>query len=148
MNNRVKKLGIIVIVFAVISLAVGAVFIQQGFAKEAFLTEATKQEQITMAGVDGIIDNAAKAQLAGDTVREHRHSIAPTYGDLLQGGRFDPTNSTQLTYGMAMSLETYLYLAVASYGVFTVVKVTGLFMIVMGLALGATGYGLVSTTKA
>lgn len=126
----------------------GAVFIQQGFAKEAFLTEAMKQEQITIAGVDGIVDNAAKAQLAGDTVREHRHGIAPTYGDLLKGGCFDPTDPTQLTYAMALSLETYLYLAVASYGVFTVVKVTGLFMIVMGLALGATGYGLVSTTKA
>ncbi|MFC1894169.1 hypothetical protein ACFLYR_09210 [Chloroflexota bacterium] len=147
MNTRVKKLGIVVILIAVISLAMGIVFIQQGYAKEAFLVEAMAQEQITIDGVEGVIDTPQKAQIAGDTVREHRHGIAPTYGDLLEGGRFDPTNPTQLTYAQALNLENYLYLAVASFGVFTVVKVTGVFMIVMSLALGATGYGLVSPTK-
>ncbi|GAG15684.1 unnamed protein product [marine sediment metagenome] len=53
MNTKVQKLGIIVILFAVLSLAMGAVFIQQGFAKEAFLTEAMTQEQITLDGVEG-----------------------------------------------------------------------------------------------
>jgi len=138
----VKKLGIIVIVFAVISLAMGIVFVQLGFAKEAFLTEAMKQEQIELDGVEGIIDTAEEAQIAGDTVREHRHGIAPTYGDLLGGGRFNPTEPKQLSYAQALNLENYLYLAVASFGMFTIAKVTGAFMIVMGLALGATGFGL------
>lgn len=147
MNTKVQKLGIIVIIFAVLSLAIGAVFIQQGFAKEAFLVKAMTQEQITLDGIEGIIDTPKKAQLAGDTVREHRHSIAPTYGDLLGGERFNPANPEQLTYAQALNLENYLYLAVASFGVFTVVKVTGVFMIIMGLALGTTGYGLVNTAK-
>ena len=142
---RVRNLSIIVLVFAVISLAMGIVFIQQGFAKEAFLVEAMTNEEITFEGIEGIIDNAEKAQLAGDTVREHRHGIAPTYGDLLGGERFNPAEATHLSYAQALNLENYLYLAVASFGVFTVVKVTGVFMIIMGLALGATGYGLFST---
>jgi hypothetical protein len=147
MNTRIRNLGIIVILFAVVSLAMGIVFVQQGFAKEAFLLSAMEQEQITIDGVEGVVDSAAEAQLAGDTVREHRHGIAPTYGDLLGDERFDATNPTQLSYAQALNLENYLYLAVASFGIFTVVKVTGVFMIVIGLALGTTGYGLVSTTR-
>jgi len=133
-----RYLALVVIICAVISLAIGIVFIQQGFAKEAFLIEAMQQEEITMDGVEGIIDTAEEAQTAGDTVREHRHGIAPNYGDLLGEGRFDPTNSQQLSYAQALNLENYLYLAVASFGIFTVIKVSGAFMIIMGLALGTT----------
>ncbi|MFC1989648.1 hypothetical protein ACFLVW_03680 [Chloroflexota bacterium] len=147
MKIKVRNLGITVIIFAVIALAMGAAFVQQGFAKESFLTKAMAQEQIQLGGVEGIIDTMKEAQLAGDTVREHRHGIAPTYGDLLGEGRFNPAEPKQLTYAQALNLENYLYLAVASFGVFTVVKVTGAFMIVMGLALGATGYGLVGIAK-
>ncbi len=144
----VRKLGIIVICLAVIALAMGVVFIQQGFAKEAFLTGAMKEEQIQLEGVEGVIDTAAEAQIAGDTVREHRHSIAPTYGDLLGDGRFNPEDPMQLTYAQALNLENYLYLAVASFGVFTVVKATGAFMLVVGLAIGAVGFGLVKAGSA
>jgi len=147
MNTRVRNMGIVVILLALISLAMGAVFVQQGFAKEAFLTQAMAQEQITISDLEGIVDTAEEAQIAGDTVREHRHGIAPTYGDLLGGERFNPTDPQQLTYAQALNLENYLYLGVASFGIFTVVKATGVFMIVMGLALGATGYGLVSTDR-
>ncbi|MFC2006146.1 hypothetical protein ACFLVG_04230, partial [Chloroflexota bacterium] len=122
-------------------------FIQQGFAKEAFLVEAMRQEQITFEGVEGFVDSAEKAQVAGDTVREHRHGIAPTYGDLLGGDRFNPTEPRQLSYAQALNLENYLYLAVASFGVFTVVKAIGVFMIVMGLALGSTGFGLLRAVR-
>ena len=146
-NSRVRNLGLVVIIFGVIALAMGIVFIQQGYAKEAFLREAMTQEQITLEGVEDVIDTQEEAQLAGDTVREHRHGIAPTYGDLLGEGRFDPSNPTQLSYAQALNLENYLYLAVASFGVFTVVKASGAFMIVMGLALGATGYALRSTAR-
>jgi hypothetical protein len=144
-KNMVRNLGLVVIFFGVIALAMGIVFVQQGFAKEAYLEKTMAQEQITLEGVKGIngfVDTAKEAQIAGDTVREHRHTIAPTYGDLLGGKNFDPTNPEQLTYAQAMNIENYLYLAVAAFGVFTVIKATGAFMIVMGLALGATGYSL------
>lgn len=87
------------------------------------------------------------AQTAGNLVTEYRRGIAPTYGDLLGGERFNPTDSKQLTYAQALNLENYLYLAVTAFGVFTVVKTTGAFMIMMGLALGATGYALWSTGR-
>ena len=88
------------------------------------------------------MDNAAKAQQAGDTVREHRRSIAPTYGDLLGGEHFNPSDVTQLTYAQALNLENYLYLAVASFGIFMVVKAVGAFMVLIGLALGVTGWAI------
>lgn len=142
MNTKVRNLGLIAIFFGVVALAMGIVFVQQGYAKEAFLREAMRQEQITLEGVGGIIDTQEEAQIAGDTVREHRHGIAPTYGELLGGERFNPADPTQLSYAQALNIENYLYLAVASFGVFTIAKATGAFMIVMGLALGATGYAM------
>jgi hypothetical protein len=147
MNKKARNLGILVIALAVISLVMGIIFIQQGYAKEAFLIKAMKHEQITIEGVEGIVDNAQKAQIAGDTVREHRHGIAPTYGDLLGDERYNPTDPTQLTYAQALNLENYLYLAVASFGVFLVVKAMGAFMILMALALGAAGFALLSVAR-
>ncbi len=108
MNIKVQKLGIIVLMFAVISMAMGVAFVQQGFAKEAFLTGAMQEEQITLEGVEGVIDTPEEAQLAGDTVRQHRHGIATTYGDLLGEGRFNPADPTHLTYAQALNLENYL----------------------------------------
>lgn len=143
MNSKLRYLGLAVIVLGIIGLAVGIVFVQQGFAQENWLEQTMNQEQITMPDGSGtIINNEATARAAGDLVREHRHSISPTYGDLLGGKNFDPTNPTQLTYAQAMNIENYLYLAVTAFGVFTVVKAAGAFMIVMGLALGTTGYSL------
>jgi len=149
MNSKVGILGLVVIVLGIIGLAMGIVFVQQGFAQEAWLAQTMASEQITMPDASGtIVDSSALAEAAGDIVREHRHSIAPTYGDLLGGENYDPTNPTQLTYAQAMNIENYLYLAVTAFGVFTVVKAAGAFMIVTGLALGATGYALWSIGRA
>ncbi len=109
------------------------------------MVQAMRTEQITLgvpseeiAGGE-VIDSAKEAKVAADTVREHRHGIAPTYGDLLAGGRYDPTNPTQLTYAQAMNLENYMYLAVLGFGVTQVVMASGAFMVIMGIALGGTG---------
>jgi len=148
MNTKVRNLGLIIILFGVIALAMGIVFVQQGFDKEAWLLRAMKQEQIEMPDGSGVVvDSAVLAQAAGDLVREHRRGIAPTYGELLGGERFNPTDPEQLSYAQALNIENYLYLAVTAFGVFTVVKATGAFMIVMGLALGATGYALRSMAR-
>lgn len=149
MNKNVGYLGIAVIVLAVVSLVIGIVFIQQGFSKQSWMTEAMKQEKITF-DIDGqktIIDNAEKAEKAGNTVREHRRGISPTYGDLLGGKQYDPTNPKQLTYAQALNLENYLYLSVTAFGLVTVVLASGAFMIVNGLALGVTGFALVKIAK-
>ncbi len=147
MGNVSRNLAIMVLLLSVVAVVMGIVFVQQGFAQEHFLVTSMEQEQITIDGVDGIVDSADKALLAGNTVREHRHGIAPTYGDLLGGERYNPTDLKQLSYAQALNLENYLYLAVASFGIFTVVKVTGAFMIIMGIALGGTGVVLFRLTK-
>jgi len=149
MNSKVSILGLVVIIMGIIALGMGVVFVQQGFDKEAWLVRTMASEQITMPdGSGAIVDSSALAEAAGDIVREHRHGIAPTYGDLLGDEHFNPADPTQLTYAQAMNIENYLYLAVTAFGVFTVVKAAGAFMIVMGLALGVTGYALWSLGRA
>jgi len=148
MKTRAKHLGLLVIALGLIALVIGAVFLQQGFSKELWLINNMEQEKIEMPGQPGIIVNsAALAQEAGDTVREHRRNIAPTYGELLDGGRYDPTNTTQLSYSQAMNIENYLYLAVTAFGVFMVVKAIGAFMIVTGIALGLPGFAIRKTAS-
>jgi hypothetical protein len=143
--NIARGLSIIVIFFGVIALAVGAVFVWQGVAKNDVLVTAMREEKITL-GITGekleageVIDNAAEAEAAADTIREHRHSIAPTYGDLLGGEPFDPTDPTQLIYAQALNLENYLYLAVLGFGVTQIALGAGAFMIFTGLALISGG---------
>lgn len=143
--NMAKWLSILVIVLGIVSIAVGGFFLQQAFAKNSYLTEAMQQEQITLGIATDqmeegdVIDTAKEAEIAGDTVREHRHSIAPTYGDLLGGKQYDPTNIEQLKYAQALNLENYLYLAVLGFGVTQIAMGAGAFMLVTGVALGVTG---------
>ena len=144
----VRGLSIIVIFLGVVAIAVGGVFIGQGFVKNDLLVTAMQQEQITL-GIESdrltegdVIDSAPEAEIAGDTVREHRHGIAPTYGDLLGGEQYDPTDINQLKYAQALNLENYLYLAVLGFGITQVAIGTGVFMVIMGIALGGTGLAL------
>jgi hypothetical protein len=131
-----------------VAIVLGGVFVGQGFAKQSFLTDAMQQEKITLGIPESgmaegeYIDTAEEAQIAGDTVREHRRGIAPTYGDLLGEGRYDPTNPQQLSYAQALNLENYLYLAVLGFGVVQIVLGAGAFMIVTGIGMGATGLAL------
>lgn len=141
----VKGLSILVIVLGIVSIIIGGIFLSQAFAKNDLLVTAMQQEQITL-GIPSeelaegeVIDSAREAEIAGDTVREHRHSIAPTYGDLLGGAQYDPTNLQQLTYAQALNLENYLYLAVLGFGVTQIAMGAGAFMVVTGIALGVTG---------
>ena len=143
--NFTKVLALIVILLGVASIVVGGVFVQQSVSKNNFLIEAMQQEQITL-GIETdaleegeIIDNASEAEIAGDIVREHRHSISPTYGELLGGEQYDPTNLKQLTYAQALNLENYLYLAVLGFGVTQLALGAGAFMIITGAALAISG---------
>lgn len=141
----IKGLSFLVIVLGIVSIVIGGIFLGQAFAKNDLLVSAMQDEQITL-GIDEaglakgeVIDSAKEAEIAGDTVREHRHSIAPTYGDLLGGAQYDPTNLTQLKYAQALNLENYLYLAVLGFGVTQIAMGVGAFMIITGIALGITG---------
>ena len=142
--NLNKSLAIIVLLLGVVAVVIGAVFIGQGVSKDNQLKEAMWIEQVTL-GVgdteleDEVIDSLEEAQKAGDTIREHRRGIAPTYNELLGGGRYNPTDPEHLTYAQALNLENYLYLAVVAFGLTQAVTASGVFMVVAGIALDGTG---------
>jgi len=142
--NITRNVAIIVLLLGVVAIVMGAVFIGQGVSKNNQLVQTMRVEQVTLgiegAGLEGeIIDSLAEAQEAGDTIREHRRGIAPTYSDLLGEGRYDPTDPKQLTYAQALNLENYLYLAVVAFGLTQSVTASGVFMVITGIALGGTG---------
>jgi len=142
--NLNRSLAIGVLCLGVVAVVIGGVFIGQGVSKNSQLVEAMQEEQVTL-GIEGadlegeVIDSLGEAQKAGDTIREHRRGIAPTYSDLLGDGRYDPTDPQQLSYAQALNLENYLYLAVVAFGLTQSVTASGGFMLVTGIALGGTG---------
>lgn len=148
--NFNRGLALLVMVLGLVAIVLGGVFIGQGIAKNNLIVERMKVEKVTLAldpdnpSVTTQINNAADAQKAADTIASHRRSIAPTYQDLLNmgTGRFDPTNTTDLTYAQAMNLENYLYMAVTAFGLIQVTMAAGVFMVVTGLALGGGGLAL------
>jgi len=149
----IKGLSILVIILGIVSIAIGGIFLGQAFVKNDLLVTAMQQEQITL-GIESddlaqgeVIDSAREAEIAGDTVREHRHGIASTYGDLLGGAQYDPTNISQLKYAQALNLENYLYLAVLGFGVTQIAMGAGAFMIVTGVALGVAGVVLLQRSR-
>ena len=149
----VSKLAIIVLLLGVVGIVMGGVFIGLGVSRNAELKEAMRVEHITL-GIEEtetkgqVIDSLMEAKEAGDTIREHRRGIAPTYEDLLGGGRFNPAESKQLTYAQALNLENYLYLAVTAFGLIQSVIASGAFMVVTGIAFGGTGLVLLRLARA
>jgi len=143
-----RGLAILVMVLGLVAIVIGGVFIEQGIAKNNLIAERMEIEQVTLAldpdnpDVYTQVTDITTAQEAGDVIAEHRRNIAPTYQDLLAGGRYDPTNPAHLSYAQAMNLENYLYLAVAAFGLVQIALASGAFMVVTGLALGGTGWAL------
>ena len=135
------------IVLGAIGVIMGATFIIQGAVKHEYLRDAMRQEKITLyfipdAPKDDVVDSPKEALMAGDTIREHRRTIAPTYTELLGGKKYNPTNPKQLSYAQALNLENYLYLAFVGFGITQIVIVSGIFMVLMGVAVGGTGITL------
>ena len=148
-----RYLAIMVLLAGVVGVVIGSVFVVQAVEKNNWMKEAMRLEHVTLGLSEEqiekgeVIDTAEEAQAAGDTVREHRRNIASTYEELLDGGRFDPTNLKHLSYAQALNMENYLYLAVLGFGVTTVITGTGAFIVIMGIALGGTGVVLLRLTK-
>jgi hypothetical protein len=141
MKRWSKPIALVVLVFGLINVALGITFISIGVSKQHYLTATMKEEKITLGIPDSqiaageVIDTMGEAQAAGDIVRGHRHQIAPTYGDLLGGQKFNPGDPKQLTYAQAMNIENYLYLAAASFGITYLSMGAGAGLLLGGLAL-------------
>jgi len=150
----IRKLAMLVLLLGVVGIVMGAVFVGLAVARNNQLVEAMRVEQVILPlhpeepdEPPSVIDSAGEAQAAGDLVREHRRGIAPTYQDLLGEGRYDPTNPRHLSYAQALNMENYLYLAVIGFGLTQSVMASGAFMIITGIALGATGVVLLRVPK-
>ncbi len=148
-----RNLAIIVILLGVLGVVMGSLFIYQGINKDNMIRAAMQEEKVTYLLPEeevekgNVIDTAEEAQKVADTIKEHRHKIAANYNDLLKGGKYDPTNPQHLTYTQAINLENYLYLGVLALGVTQIALASGVFMIVTGLALGATGVVLLQQDR-
>jgi len=157
MLSKYMPLSRIVMIMAVAAIVIGIVFIYMGVSKTYSIQDQMAIEKVPVSifggNGTGYIDNAATAQQAANTIREHRLSIAPTYEDLLKygtNGRYDPTNSNpyppnpsmtigqaMLNYTQALNMENYLYMGVFALGFTQAVTVIGVFMIIVGVALMA-----------
>jgi len=157
MLSKYMPLSRIVIIMAVAALVIGIVFIYQGVSKAQYIQNQMADEKVPasmfIGNATGYIDNAATAQAAADTLKEHRQSIAVTYESLMQygtGGRYDPTNpnayppnpkmtvgTAMLDYSQGMNMENYLDTAVFALGFTQAVTVIGVFMILVAIALMA-----------
>ncbi|MFC1913882.1 hypothetical protein ACFLXF_01250 [Chloroflexota bacterium] len=150
--KAVKRLSVLVMLLGLVAIVIGGVFVGLGAARDAELKEAMRVEHVSL-GIEGaeqtgqVIDSLSEAKTAGDTIREHRRGIASSYDDLLGEGRYDPTNPSHLSYAQALNLENYLYLAVVAFGLTQAVMGTGAFMLIVGLALGGTGFALYKVSK-
>ncbi|MGA9048649.1 MAG: hypothetical protein WB588_06605 [Dehalococcoidia bacterium] len=154
MSVKLRVSGIILILLGIASLFMSAAFLYEGFSKQMFIQGAMVQENITLStlGIKGpdsglVIQNAETAQIAADKVRADRRSIAPSYGALMAGGKFDPTNPAHVSYAQALNLENYLYMGVLGLGVTTIAEAAGGFMLIVALALGLIGYILLGLSK-
>ena len=143
MANKGTKLAMIaLVVFAVISLVFGGIFIYQGVNANSMLTQAIASEKVTYTAADangaikGVIDTPEEAVVMSSILREHR---LKDYGYYAELKRDDPKRDQILK---AITMETSLNLAQLGFGLATVVQVTGVFMIVMGLALGTVAFTL------
>ncbi len=134
MGTITRYLAIMVLLLGVVSLALGITFIVQGASVRAMITERVVEERATSGaeGVEGIIDTPEEVIATSDYLRGHRMDSG-IYTEL---ERDDPNRDTILN---AMTMENSMNLATLSYGVTTIATVSGVFMLIVGIALGGTG---------
>lgn len=151
--NTIKTIGIVVLLLGLVGLGVGGAFVGTGFVRNNQIATSLRAEKVTL-GISAeevakgqVVDTLSEAQKAAETLTEHRKSIAPSYNELLAGGKFDPSNLQQLSYAQAMNLQTNMYTAVVAFGLAQSIIANGAFMIATGLALVGAGFAVFKLSK-
>ena len=158
MTSKIKihYLGALVGVLGIACLILGAIFVGMAVQKNNYVADSLRAQQVTLGLTTAqiaqgqVIDNAQTALVAANTLAEHLKSIAPTYTALMAAsktGKFDPTNPTQLDYAQGLNMQNSLNLVVLSFGVIQETMVTGAALIIIGIAVGATGLVLFRLSK-
>jgi len=142
-----RYLAVVVLFLGVASLAIGVVFVQQGVAAKGMIVEELDAEKVTL-GIDenaashgDVVDTAREAQVAQDILEEHLRDDYGTYGDTERG------SPERATYLDGTILRNSLNLAIMGFGVSTIVTTSGVFMIITGIALGATGAAMLGLAR-
>lgn len=141
-----KTIGTKIILLGIVSLVIGIAFIQQSFSVKSLIAEGLRAENVVLGlpeedeegYVEGnVVDSAAEAQAAQDVLEGHmRGDEGTTYGDTERG------SPERATYLDGTTLRNSLNLAIIAFGVTTIALITGIFMIITGIALGGTGLAL------
>jgi hypothetical protein len=150
--RRTQYLAMLVVVLGIVSLVMGAAFIGLAVQKNNYVTSALRQQKVTLGltkeqiANGEVVDNAQTAQVAAETLAKHLQSIAGgTYSDLMavnKSGKYDPTDINDLKYTQGLNMENSFNLAVLSFGVIQETMAVGAALIVIGIAVGATGFML------
>ncbi len=139
-GKSTKVAAIVLAVFAVISLVFGAVFIYQGVNANKMLVDSLVAEKVkyeapdAKGAIQGVIDTPEEAAAMSRIIREHRIT---NYGYYAELKRDDPKRVEILK---AITMENSLNLAQMGFSLAIMVIVTGVFMVVVALALGTVAF--------
>ena len=139
MVGRSRVAVLLVLILAVVSLVLGAVFIVEGTTVSGEIREELQAEKVTL-GLPGeedegyiagnVVDTTAELQAAQSVLLEHMRDSYGTYGDTERG------SEERVSYLDGTTLMNSMYIAEMGFGVSTVIIVSGAFMVIAGLALG------------
>jgi hypothetical protein len=131
LTNTGKLVAVVVLVIGIVSLALGGYFVSLGFDKSNYLTQKMVEQEITYGGagstIEGIIDNSQEAQEMASILEEHSKAI----GNYSKLAKEDPARQQILN---ALTMQNSLQMAVMGFGLTDIVKATGAFMALTGLA--------------
>ncbi len=151
-----RYLATIVMLLGIVSLAVGGAFIGIAVQKNNYLVAQLRSQNVTLGltkdqiAKGDVVDTAQEAQVAANTLATHLNSMAKTYNDLMAAnpnGRYDPTNSTDLSYTAGLNMENSFNLVVLGFGVIQETEVTGVILAVIGAAIIIVGVILFRKNK-
>ncbi len=139
--------AIFVIVLSIVSITVGGVFIAQGLAIKQLIVDGLRSERVTLAIEESealnseIVDTMEEAQTAAETITQHLRERYGTYADTAQG------SEERATYLDGLTLLNSLNQTVMGFGMVTVVIVSGVLLIIMGLNTGIIGVAMVGLAR-
>ena len=136
MARMTRSVTITVVALGLVAVALGIVFIVNGFLTQGQISESLRSEQVTLGipeNPGGVVDTAREAQVAQGILEEHLRENYGTYGDTERG------SAERDSYLDGTTLRNSLNLAVMGFGVSQMLLGTGAFMVLTGIALSGSG---------
>lgn len=138
--RRLRVYGaIFVILLSIISITVGTLFIAQGFTTKQSIFDGLRAEKVTLGiedsalNIGAIVDTTEEAEAAAATITQHLRESYGSYADTTRG------SEERATYLDGLTLVNSLNQAVIGFSVTTLIIVSGVMLIVMGLTTGTVG---------